>query len=157
MKKLLCACLVVALGMCLASTAWGQAQITSGTVQGDVLDEKGGSVPGASVEAKNLDTNFTQAETTNTDGHFTFLSLAPGRYTLTITKSGFATVIQQNVNLLVGQTLTIPVTLKVSSVTTQVVVTDVPAVETTKTESSSTLNELTVSGTPVLGRKFEDL
>jgi len=30
-------------------------------------------------------------------------------------------------------------------------------VETTKTESSSTLNELTVSSTPVLGRKFEDL
>src|SRR2546422_7632004 len=30
-------------------------------------------------------------------------------------------------------------------------------VEVTKTESSSTLNELTVSSTPVLGRKFEDL
>src|SRR5260370_1216 len=37
------------------------------------------------------------------------------------------------------------------------VVTGVPIVETTKTESSSTLSELTVSSTPVLGRKFEDL
>src|SRR5215469_3320201 len=157
MKKLLCACLVLALGLCFASTAWGQAQITSGTVQGDVLDEKGGSVAGASVEAKNLDTNFTQTETTNTDGHFAFLSLAPGRYTLTISKSGFATVLQQNVNLTVGQTINIPVTMKVSSVATQIVVTDVPTVETTKTESASTLNELSVSETPVLGRKFEDL
>src|SRR5262252_201757 len=143
--------------MCFASTAWGQAQITSGTVQGDVLDEKGGSVAGASVEAKNLDTNFTQTETTNTDGHFAFLSLSPGRYTLTISKSGFATVLQQNVNLTVGQTINIPVTMKVSSVATQIVVTDVPTVETTKTESASTLNELSVSETPVLGRKFEDL
>ena len=157
MKKLLCACFVLALGMCFASTAWGQAQITSGTVQGDVLDEKGGSVAGASVEAKNLDTNFTQTETTNTDGHFAFLSLAPGRYTLTISKSGFATVLQQNVNLTVGQTINIPVTMKVSSVATQIIVTDVPTVETTKTESASTLNELSVSETPVLGRKFEDL
>jgi len=123
MKKLLCACFALALGMCFASTAWGQAQITSGTVQGDVLDEKGGSVAGASVEAKNLDTNFTQTETTNTDGHFAFLSLAPGRYTLTISKSGFATVLQQNVNLTVGQTINIPVTMKVSSVATQVIVT----------------------------------
>jgi len=157
MKKLLCACFALALGMCFASTAWGQAQITSGTVQGDVLDEKGGSVAGASVEAKNLDTNFTQTETTNTDGHFAFLSLAPGRYTLTISKSGFATVLQQNVNLTVGQTINIPVTMKVSSVATQIVVTDVPTVETTRTESASTLNELSVSETPVIGRKFEDL
>jgi len=47
--------------------------------------------------------------------------------------------------------------MKVSSVSQQIVVTDVPVIETTKTESSSTLSELTVSATPVLGRKFEDL
>src|SRR5207248_8085540 len=104
-------------------------------------------VAGATVEAKNLDTNLTQSETTNTDGHFAFLSLAPGRYTLTISKQGFATVLQQNVNLTVGQTINIPVTMKVSSVAQQIVVTDVPVVEVTKTESSSTLNELTISST----------
>src|SRR5205823_11417500 len=107
--------------------------------------------------AKNLDTNFTQTDTTNTDGHFAFLSLAPGRYTLTISKQGFATVLQQNVNLTVGETINIPVTLKVSAVAQQIVVTDVPVVEVTKTESASTLDELTVSSTPVLSRKFEDL
>ena len=142
--------------MC-ASTMWGQAQITSGTVQGDIFDEKGGAVVGASIEAKNLDTNFAQTETSGTDGHFVFLSLAPGRYTLTISKEGFATVLQQNVNLTVGQTITIPVTMKVSSVAEQIVVTDVPVVEVTKTESAATLDELAVATTPVLGRKFEDL
>src|SRR2546426_5161551 len=157
MRKLLCAFFVLTLALGLASPGWGQSQITAGTVQGDVLDEKGGSVAGATVEAKNLGTNFTQTDTTNADGHFAFLSLAPGRYTLTISKTGFATVLQQNVNLTVGQTITIPVTMKVSSVAQQIVVTDVPIVEVTKTESSSTLNELTVSSTPVLGRKFEDL
>ncbi len=157
MKKCLCAFFVLALALGCGSSAFGQSQITSGTVQGDVLDEKGGSIAGASVEAKNLDTNFVQTETTNIDGHFAFLSLAPGRYTLTIGKQGFATVLQQNVNLTVGQTLNIPVTLKISSVAQQIVVTDVPTVETTKTESSSTLNEAAVANTPVLGRKFEDL
>ena len=157
MRKMLSASFVLTLALGLASSGWGQSQITSGTVQGDVLDEKGGSVAGATVEAKNLDTNFTQMDTTSTDGHFAFLSLAPGRYTITVSKSGFATVLQQNVNLTVGQTITIPVTMKVSSVSQQIVVSDVPIVEVTKTESSSTLNELTVSSTPVLGRKFEDL
>ena len=70
MKKLLCAFFVLALALCFATSGWGQSQITSGTVQGDVVDEKGGSVAGATVEAKNLDTNFVQTDTTNTDGHF---------------------------------------------------------------------------------------
>src|SRR6266849_6584225 len=157
MRKLVCAFFVLALSLAWGSSARGQAQITAGTVQGDVLDEKGGSVPGEAVEAKNLDTNYVRSETTSADGHFAFLNLAPGRYTLTITKQGFATVLQQNVNLTVGQVISIPVLLKISAVATQIVVSDVPAVETTKTESSSSLNELTVSQTPVLGRKFEDL
>jgi hypothetical protein len=157
MKKLLCAFFVLTLALGFASSAWGQAQITTATVQGDVLDEKGGTVAGATVEAKNLDTNFVRTESTDTDGHFAFLNLAPGRYNLTINKQGFATLIQQNLNLTVGQVLTIPMTLKVSAVGQQIVVTDVPVVEVTKTESSSTLNDIAVANTPVLGRKFEDL
>ncbi|HWY43635.1 MAG TPA: TonB-dependent receptor [Candidatus Sulfotelmatobacter sp.] len=157
MKKVFsCVCLL-ALCLLFASSSWGQAQITTGTVQGDVTDERGGAVPGATVEAKNLDTNFVRTETTDNDGHFTFLNLAPGRYTLTISKSGFSTIVQQNVNLTVGQAISIPVTVKVSSVATQIIVTDVPTIETTKTESSSTLEESTIANTPVLGRKFEDL
>jgi hypothetical protein len=157
MRKLWYAFFVLTLSLGLASSGWGQAQITSATVQGDVLDERGGSVPGATVEAKNLDTNFVRTETTDTDGHFAFRNLAPGRYNLTTNKQGFATVIQQNLNLTVGQVLTIPVTLKVSAVAQQIFVTDVPVVEVTKTESSSTLNDIAVANTPVLGRKFEDL
>src|SRR5204863_415144 len=157
MRIVLCAFLGVALVLGFAASGWSQAQITAGSVQGDVVDEKGGSVAGATVEAKNLATNFVQTDTTNSDGHFVFLSLPPGRYTLTISKPGFATIVQENVNLTVGQTITLPITMKVSSVAQQIVVSDVPIVEVTKTESSSTLNELTVSSTPVLGRKFEDL
>jgi len=116
MRKLLCVFFVLTLALGLAPPGWGQSQISAGTVQGDVVDEKGGSVAGATVEAKNLATNFVQTDTTNTDGHFAFLSLAPGRYTLTISKAGFATIVQENVNLTVGQTISLPVTMKVSSV-----------------------------------------
>jgi carboxypeptidase family protein len=147
----------LALTIFCASGAWGQAQFTTGSVQGDVVDEKGGSVPGANVEAKNLGTNYITAQTTNADGHFAFLSLAPGDYTFTISKEGFATILQQNVNLTVGQAVSLPLVLKVSTVSEQIVVTDTPVVEVNRTESSSTLGELAVADTPVLGRKFEDL
>src|SRR5260221_637863 len=157
MKKLGCAFVVFVFLLACASSGFAQSHTTTGTVQGDVLDERGGSVAGATVEVRNLDTNFTQTEKTNSDGHFAFLSLAPGRYQPTISQPGFASVLQQNVNLTVGQAITIPVTMKISSVSQQIVVTDVPVIETTKTENSATLDELAVADTPVLGRKFEDL
>jgi hypothetical protein len=156
-KKLFCGAIVLALCVLFSASTFGQAQFTTGSVQGDVLDEKGGSVPDATVEARNLDTNFVRTETTNSDGHFQILNLVPGRYTLTISKAGFSTIIQENIHLTVGQNLSIPVTVKVSSVATQIVVSDVPVIELTKTESSSTLDESAIATTPVLGRKFEDL
>ncbi len=157
MKKLFCFAIVLALSAFFSAAVFGQTQYTTGTVQGDVLDEKGGSVPDATVEAKNLDTNFIRTESTNSEGRFQFLNLAPGRYTLTIRKTGFSTIIQENINLTVGQSLSIPVTVKVSAVAEQITVTDVPVIDITTTESSSTLGELAVAETPVLGRKFEDL
>ena len=157
MKKLGCAFVVFVFLLACASSGFAQSQTTTGSVQGDVVDERGGSVAGATVVAKNLDTNFAQTETTNSDGHFAFLSLAPGRYQLTISQPGFASILQQNVNLTVGQVINIPVTMKISTVSQQIVVSDVPVIETTKTENSATLDEAAVSQTPVLGRKFEDL
>jgi hypothetical protein len=109
MKKVFSCAVFLALCLLFAPSGWGQAQSTTGTVQGDVLDERGGSVPGASIEAKNLDTNYIRTETSDNDGHFVFLNLAPGRYTLTITKPGFTTIVQQNVNLTIGQVLSIPI------------------------------------------------
>src|SRR5260370_13433239 len=111
MKKLGCAFVVFVFRLACASRAWPQSQITSGSVQGDVVDERGGSVAGATVEAKNLDTNFTQTKKTNSDGHFAFLRLAPGRYQLTVNKSGFATLLQQNATPNVAQAIITPIVL----------------------------------------------
>jgi len=157
MKKLVCWLFVLVSVLMSAPRGWGQAQITTGTIQGDVLDEKGGAVSGASIEARNLETNLVRTETADSDGHFAFLSVPPGRYELKISQQGFATILQQNLNVTVGSVLSIPVTMKVSSVSQQIIVTDVPVIEVTKTENSATLDESAVANTPVLGRKFEDL
>src|SRR3989441_1791372 len=157
MKILRSILIVLAFCLSMASFVWGQSQITTGTIQGEVADEKGGLVPGANVEIKNLDTNFSRTETTGPDGRFTFLLLPSGRYTVTISKPGFATIVQENVNLTVGQPLSLPVGMKISAVAERIVVTATPTIEVSKTESSSTLDQLTVSTTPILGRKFEDL
>ncbi len=69
MRKWFCGICGLLLCLALTSTVWGQAEITTGTVQGDVADEKGGTVPGATVEIKNLDTNYSRTQTTTAEGH----------------------------------------------------------------------------------------
>src|SRR5260370_17476334 len=108
MKKFGCAFVVFVFLLACSSSGFAQSQTTTGTVQGDVLDERGGSVPAATVEARNRDTNFTQTEKTNSDGHFAFLSLAPAHYQLTITQPPFASVLHQNLHLTIRHPLTLP-------------------------------------------------
>ncbi|MFY9557615.1 MAG: carboxypeptidase-like regulatory domain-containing protein, partial [Blastocatellia bacterium] len=143
--------------LALASGVFGQTQITTGVIQGTVLDEQGGVVPGANVEVRNPDTNFSRSLTTDSDGRFVFLQLSPGRYTLTVSKQGFATLVQENLELTVGQTINLSLNMKVSRLEEKITITAAPTIDTVKTESSSTLNELAVSNLPILGRKFEDL
>nr|MBA3570030.1 TonB-dependent receptor [Pyrinomonadaceae bacterium] len=128
-----------------------------GTIQGTVLDANGAAVPGAGVEVKNVETNFSRSVTTDEDGRFVALSLPPGKYTITVSKQGFATLVVENANLTVGQAISLPLEMKVSGVEERVTITATPTVDTVKTESSTTLGEKTVSNTPILGRKFEDL
>ena len=145
------------LTLLIALTASAQSQITTGTIRGTVQDANGAVVPGANVEIKNVDTNTSRSLTTNEEGGFVAPLLQPGRYSVTVTKQGFATTQDPNVTLTVGQTLPLSFSLKISDVAETVTVTSTPTVDTAKTEVSTTLNETAVSTTPILGRKFEDL
>src|SRR6185503_14171232 len=145
------------LTLLIASSAGAQTQITTGTIQGTVVDANGAVVPGANVEIKNLGTNFSRTLTTDDEGRFVAPLLQPGNYSVTVSKQGFATTVLESTALTVGQALSIPFSLKISSVEERVTVTTTPTVDTLKTEASTTMNETAVTTTPVLGRKFEDL
>ena len=141
----------------LTPVVYSQTQITTGTIQGTVTDANGAAVPDAGVEVKNLGTNATRTTATDEEGRFIVLQLQPGLYNVTVTKSGFATLVAEKAELTVGQALNLALSMKVSQVSETVTVTASPTVDTTNTQSSTTLNETTVNTTPILGRKFEDL
>src|SRR5712691_7429580 len=143
--------------LAVAPVASAQTQITTGTIQGTVTDANGAVVPGANVEIRNLDTNLVKNLSTDEGGRFVALALPSGRYSISVSKSGFATAVAESLELTVGQALNLPVTMKVSGVEERVTIAATPVVDTVKTEASTTLNETTVSTTPILGRKFEDL
>ncbi|MCI0525544.1 MAG: TonB-dependent receptor, partial [Acidobacteria bacterium] len=152
-------CFLLALLLFLAapSATHAQTQITTGVIQGTVFDEAGAVVAGADVEVKNTDTNLTKTLRTDSDGRFVFLQLPSGRYTLTVSRQGYATLAQENLSLTVGQAINLNLNLKVSSVQERVTITAAPTIDTVRVESSSTINEMAIGRTPVLGRKFEDL
>ena len=150
------ACLSLLLMAC-ALPLGAQVQANNGRIQGEVIDKGGASVVDATVEADEIDTAAAHRSTTDRSGHFEFPSLQPGRYTVKITKTGFAPTIQENLTLTVGLTTTLKLTLQVAGTVESVIVTDAPLIDVTAASSTTTLNEQTIATTPVLGRKFEDL
>ena len=144
---------------CLAIPAvlGAQTQITTGVIQGVVMDSSSAVLPGVDVTIVNPVTNLTQSRTTEADGRFVFLQLQPGRYTATFRLPGFTTYVQDNIDLTVGQAINLTPRLAVGNVAETVTVSGTPVVETTRAAVATTLNEATIETTPILGRKFEDL
>jgi len=85
-----------------SSICFGQ---TFGTITGEVKDASGAIVAGASITVTDKATNATRAENTNTDGIYSFPSLPPGTYDLSVKMAGFKTELQSNIDLQVQQTV----------------------------------------------------
>jgi hypothetical protein len=95
--------------LAFAVPTFSQSQVTTGTIQGTVADSNGAAVAGATVGIKNLDTNLSKTLTTDEGGRFIALALSPGKYSVTVSKQGFATAVAESLVLTVGQALNLPV------------------------------------------------
>jgi len=103
-----------ALMLLLGSAA---AQRNTGILGGHVADREGAVLQGARVTLEPGD--ITGA--TNGQGEFTFIGLAPGDYTLTVSNVGFATFRQQ-VKISAGQTTRVEAKMLVAATGTEVTV-----------------------------------
>src|SRR5215831_16576922 len=114
-----------------AGVAVGQVVVV-GELGGQVKDETGAALPGASVVAISEERGFSLTATTDSRGRFRFSETQPGRYTVTVSLSGFTTVTLKN-NLVENQKKTdLSVTLKLSAQKAEVTVTgEVPIVDKT--------------------------
>jgi hypothetical protein len=148
------------LGMTVLSlgsgNAFGQAT-ASGTIQGKVTDTSGGVVPGAQVVAKNKATDLARTVTSSDTGDYSFELLPVGNYTVTITKTGFATFVQ-TLEILVGQTATVNAELKPGVMSEVIEVTGAaPLVDQAKTDVSQNITPLEVEQLPMVGRDVANL
>ena len=94
--------------------SWAQTGTTS--LRGVVTDAGGASVPGATVTITSPETGVTLTTKTDKEGAYQFLEIRPGTYSLTITATGFATVKQSGLQLLVSTPRTNDIKMEVASV-----------------------------------------
>lgn len=134
------------------------AQINTATLSGAVKDTSGAVVPGATVVVTETATGTKRNDRTNESGLFTVPLLQPGVYTVTVTKPGFETAIQPNIELQVNQQASLTFTLTVGSVNQSVTVTGATAQLETETAGLGTVVEpKEIDDLPLNGRQFIQL
>ncbi|HEY0727147.1 MAG TPA: TonB-dependent receptor [Pyrinomonadaceae bacterium] len=108
--------IVTAIALCLLTLGFadvGYSQQRPGSVRGQVLDELGGAIVGASVTAIDA-TGKEKSVVTNDNGTYTITGLTPGKYTLRVINAGFAMYENAEVDVVSGRPLELDVTLKVA-------------------------------------------
>jgi len=130
-----------------ASLAYGQGRYA--TITGRVLDPKGASVPDATVTAMNTETGIARTTTTTSDGLYRFEEMVPGVYDVTVGTASFTKAVAKGVRILVGESRDVNFSLELAGQKESVVVTsEVPLVETTKTDTSINLDDRDVANLP---------
>jgi outer membrane receptor protein involved in Fe transport len=140
----------------LVLTAPALAQTALGTLRGVVLDEQGGALPGVAVTVRQVETNTAQTTISGAEGQYFLPNLRPGKYEVASDLSGFAPN-RQELELRVGQDLTVNVTMKVAGVAEAIeVVARSVAVETQSTLSTVITNKQ-IDDLPTVARNFSAL
>jgi hypothetical protein len=133
--------------------AFGQGGSAKSTIAGIVVDSAGGVLPGATVAVRNMATSVETVAVTNGAGAFDVPALDPGRYTVTVSLSGFRTSAVTDLELLAATTRSIKVLLEVGAIAEVVEVRGgAQLVQTQSTAISSTIRTDQMASLPLVAR-----
>jgi hypothetical protein len=127
-------------------------------LSGTVTDTTGAAIPNAKVVVTNQGTGTQWNAQTNGAGLYVVPSLPPGSYQITVSVSGFQTLVVSDLRLDVATSVTKDLQLTVGAISQQVeVTTEAPLLETSTTGVGQVINSKTVQEIPLNGRHFVDL
>src|SRR2546425_1797757 len=130
---------LLAAALALAFSGSTLAQSTTGTLRGQVLDPTGAAVANAQVTATNMGTGVSIKIAATSAGTYSFPSILPGRYTVTVETSGFKKYVKNEVIVLADKDNVVDAQLELG-VATEVVEVSAGAVQV-QTTSASLTNE----------------
>jgi hypothetical protein len=123
-----------------------------GTLTGTVRDQSGSVLPGVTVEASSPALiEKVRAAVTDTAGQYRIPGLNPGTYSLTFRLSGFTTVTRTGIELSGTSTLTIPVDLRVGTLSETITVTgETPVIDVQTAQRETVLSAEVIQTMPGL-------
>ncbi|MBS3819832.1 TonB-dependent receptor [bacterium] len=118
------------------------AQERTGNIRGKIVDPDGEPLPGVTVTLKGSQISPTSA-VTSAQGMFRFMSLPPaGDYSLTAKLEGFKTLTRGNIEVSVGSSVELTLTMEMGAIEEEVTVTaETPVVESKRTTVDTTMTE----------------
>jgi hypothetical protein len=138
----------------LATSAFAQ----QASIAGAVTDPADLALPGVTVTATNIATGVATVAITDGAGQYRLLRLVPGRYRVQSDLAGFGSVAVDGVELLVGQSATLPFKLQVAQVNETLVVTGgAPLVDVTSSQVSGNVDRRQMEELPLQGRNWLEL
>ena len=134
------------------------AQTTFGAIEGTIVDQTGGRVPGATVTAKNMDNGFSRVATSDERGFFRVNNIEVGRYSVTAQLDGFATAVRDEVVIQINRTGIVDFTLTPSTLSESVTVQAEPMlVNTVSSTIGHVIENKKIIDLPLNGRSFDQL
>ena len=144
---------------CLLAAVPARPQAAAGLaeISGVVSDSSGAVVPGAQVVISNEQRGVHLSLTTSEGGVFDAPALAPASgYAVTINKTGFAEYAVKEVELQVGQNLSIKASLSVAGAATSIrVQEEAPLIDDTRTDVSQAIDTRQIMNLPINGRRVD--
>jgi len=155
LKSLLCLAMLCLL---VAPAAMGQG-VTTGAISGKVVDQEGGALPGATVEAVHTPTGTRYTAVTSPNGSFRMLNVrVGGPYTATAQLDGFRPQTAEEVFVGLGEGQKLDFTLQLDTVTETVVVVGESSslINSSRTGATSNVGQESIETLPTVNRGIED-
>lgn len=121
-----------------------------GTISGTVTDPSGAPVPGARALLRNPATGLTQNTASGNNGNYSFASLPPGTYNVTVEKQGFRKAESTAVEVEVNTDTRVDVRLEVGAVSDTVTVQSVaPLLQTDRSDLGKVIDKQAIEDLPL--------
>jgi hypothetical protein len=145
----------------LVGLGWmAKAQGVSSSIQGTVADRSGAAISSADVTLTNTKTGVVLKTESDSSGAYSFPTMAPGEYSLSVIKQGFETFNLTEFTIVVGQHATENAALAVGSTTENVTVEAnglANLLDTQSNDLGTVIGQDSVSQLPLNGRNFLQL
>lgn len=139
-----------------------KGQVLYGSLTGNISDQKNAVIPGATVEAVNINTGATKTATTDERGNYLFSDLQPGIYKVKVSIASFKSVLREDIRVEANTIARFDTSLETGEVKETVVVTsdDQPLLQTDRgdvniVQTTRQINDLPLAGSA--GRNYQSL